>query len=401
MATNQNKDLEKGLIDWQRATEEERHRILRKIAFWYSEGKAQEFIARNLTNWVRKHFKSSPCYRHKKQQEGTQSQELSINRYWVKRRIDELVKQKFLTVREPDQKRFIEPLEKTLGHSDKLKGIRLEVASHPEEMLQKVLLRLETLLAEKLVPVKEDVEEPDLKLAVSGGRTLLSLAHAVAETPLPTMHSVARSKGQDVLRKRLLVCSLTSGGMRDNISALSDTVAAIMANNLGCGAKGLLGPAWFAEPKDMQNFKQLEDVRYHTEMVQEAQIILTSVGWLGDENNLMTRLLKESSPDYKDRIKYPHMSDLLYNLYDGWSGKDLPLPQEAKDRFFSVMSLKNLRDRIENKDNKPYVIVLASGWEKGYHAVLGLILGKLATEVFMDAECSAGLLKAGKDKYHG
>lgn len=406
MAKNTTIEPEKGLIDWQKATTDEKDRILRQIAHWYSEGEGQGFIAKNLEWWFKKHFSSSPCYRGNKQPKGGQEQKLTIDRHWVKRRITELQKDKYLTLREPERERFIKPVEDTLGKETGLKGIALEVAAHRNDMLRKAVLRLETLLAEKFEATSDDTENPNLILTTSGGQTLLNFAHAVAQIPMPTLQSIAKAKDPDGLRKRLLVCSLTSGGMRDDISSLSDTVAAVMANNLGCGARGLLGPAWFEKAKDMQDFDKLKDVKDHKSLVMKAQIILTSVGWLENKSNLMARLLRKSKTlkgEGKKQVKLDsnHPADLLYNLYDGWSGGDVDLPEHAQGHFFSVMGLKDLKERIQDEENKPAVIVLASGWDKGYHSVLGLIHGKLATEIFLDAESSAGLGKAVEDCYHG
>lgn len=404
MAKNAMIGPEKGLIDWPKATPDEKHRILRQIAHWYAEGEGQGFIAKNLEWWFKRHFSNSQCYRRNKQPKGGQDQEPTIDRHWVKRRINELLKDKYLTLREPERERFIKPVEDILGKETGLKGIALEVAAHRDDMLRKAVLRLETLLAEKLEATSNDKENPHLILTTSGGRTLLSFAHEIAQTPMPTLQSIDKDKDPDGLRKRLLVCSLTSGGMRDNISALSDTVAAITANNLGCGAQGLLGPAWFKQTEDMKDFDDLQDVKDHKILVKKAQIILTSVGWVGNESNLMTRLLRKSNSlkgKGKKQVKLDsdHPADLLYNLYDGWSGKDVDLPKHAQGHFFSVMSLEDLRKRIQDENNKTDVIVLASGWDKGYHAVLGLIHGKLATEIFLDAESAAGLKKAVEEHY--
>lgn len=152
--------------------------------------------------------------------------------------------------------------------------IKIFVAPDRTEMLRLAWLDFKMFLTDMV----NDKKRKQIVVGVSGGRTLMDFAEMARNMPeLKMDEKVARK-----CREKVVICSLTSGGIRSEIAALSDTVAAGIANYLGAQARGLLGPAWFADKSAMEAFRRDPDVVAHIQLARSADIILTGVGYLGD-----------------------------------------------------------------------------------------------------------------------
>ena len=66
-------------------------------------------------------------------------------------------------------------------------------------------------------------------------------------------------------------------------------------------------------------------MKEHVRLVKNSDIILTSVGYLGDSNALMRQLLDHAG-ESELVAKHPNLADMLYNCYDGLSGEPIPMP---------------------------------------------------------------------------
>jgi DNA-binding transcriptional regulator LsrR (DeoR family) len=191
------------------------------------------------------------------------------------------------------------------------------------------------------------------------------------------------------MREKVTICSLTSGGIRSNVAALSDTVTAIIAGYLGAKTWGLLGPAWFADKSALAAFCNDADVQENLRLVNEAEVILSSVGYLGEQKSFMRQLL-ERAGELKFVEDHPNLSDILCNCYDGLSGEPIELPERIRDHVFSVINLQQLCDKIRKGSR---CIVLAGGKPKGYHSIIGVLRKQMASHVYIDKDCAEAVLE--------
>lgn len=258
--------------------------------------------------------------------------------------------------------------------------LNLVVAPDGEELLRYAWQDIERVLRNK---VRETGDGGRAVVGVSGGRTMLRLAASATVFD----DSIWEYELNASERKRIIICSLTSGGTRTNIAALSDTVAAIMAQHLGTEACGLLGPAWFADPQALRAFCADAGVREHFKLVHRAEVILTSVGYLGDNSNLMRQLLDEHGQTQFAEIQ-PDLADLLYNCYDGQTGTPVEMPAGIAGHMLTTINLEQLQKKVKTGIR---CIALAVGREKGYHVLPGLLRKRMVSDVYMDRACAEGL----------
>ena len=360
-------------VRWSRLKYRDKRRLLHLVAKWFVEGKCSHAeIALKMTNWTRRN--APDCHN---------PDGVDVSTPFVGRRIAEAAREHgFLVVGRFLEEELIDEIRKLLPRS--APDVNIVIAPDREEMLRYAWLDFERLLMQRLEEVKPG--GPAVVVAVSGGRTMLALANAAPHIA----DLLWREEIPPQQRNQVTVCSMTSGGVRSNIAALSDTVAALTAQYLGAQARGLLGPAWFASADALQAFRGEPGVVRHVNLVRKADFTLTSVGHLRDPNALMRQLLDESEQEsFIDQ--YPDLADLLYNCYDGHSGKSIALPQEVADRLFSVIDLKQLEANVKKGTR---CIVLATGAEKGRHALRGIFLRGLASDVYMERQCAEGLIQA-------
>lgn len=355
-------------IHWVKLPDRDKRRLLHLIAQWFAEEKLSHAqIAKKIKKWV---ANTAPdCY----------NQEVDVSTQFVGRRIAEAAQEcRFLRVSPFYEEELAQKVAKALF----LKGVELSVATTRDELLGYVWLDLDRFLVNK---IKNGNTTKPIIIGVSGGRTMIDLARVARNLPRIPWHEEVPIN----MRKKVAICSLTSGGIRSNIAALSDTVAASIAEYLGAEAKGLLGPAWFADKSALAAFRDDPDVQEHLRLVDDAEVILTSVGYLGDQKALMRQLLDQAG-ESKFIEDHPNLSDMLYNCYDGFSGEPIELPENIRDHVFSVINLKQLREKVQ-KGSQCYV--LAAGKQKGCHAVLGILRKKMASHVYMDKDCAEGVLE--------
>lgn len=258
--------------------------------------------------------------------------------------------------------------------------IKIFVALDRTEMLRLAWLDFKGFLTDMI----NDKKRKQIVVSVSGGRTLMDFSEMARNmVELKWDEKVARK-----CREKVVICSLNSGGIRSDIAALSDTVAAGIANYLGAKARGLLGPAWFADKSAMEAFCRDQDVEDQIQLARSADIILAGIGYLGDPETLLRKLLDRQGQTSFIK-KNPHLADMLYNCYDGLTGDQIELPSEVANGLFSVVDLKQLKDKICRGS---LCLVLASGKEKGRHVIKGILKKGLASHVYLDYACAEGCL---------
>ncbi len=364
--------LERGpsAVHWVRLPDRDKRRLLHLITQWFAEEKLSHAqIAYRIRKWVGKNVPDC-CDPNPAKKVSTQ---------FVGRRITEAAqKYHFLRVSPFYEEELAQKITRTLL----LEGVELFVAPNYEEMLRYVWLDLDRLLTNRLK--NGDTNKP-LVVGVSGGGTMIDLARV--SQSLPEMAWQVEIPAN--MREKVTVCSLTSGGIRPNVAALSDTVAAIIAGHLGAKTWGLLGPAWFADKSALTAFCNDADVQENLRLVNEAEIILSSVGYLGERKSLMRQLL-ERADELKFVEDHPNLSDILCNCYDGLSGEPVELPERIRDHVFSVINLKQLRDKIRKGSR---CIVLAAGKQKGCHSIIGILRKQMASHVYLDKDCAEAVLE--------
>lgn len=293
-------------IDWSELSLPEINLLLYTIARWLTEGKNEEEndgaktgpmscaqIAKELNGWRKKNLRRE-AYNSKR----------SIPLNWPGRQMEKMVRKKYIKLGHYVEQELVEELKRLVCG---LSGCCPEVIVAPDknELLRYVWEDLDEQLKEAI----EKAQAPVI-LGVSGGRTMLSLAQKVAELDL-TLKTLSAEK-----RKRLIVCSLTSGGIPSDVGALSDSVAGMIATSLGVDVHGLLGPAWFPGKEALRAFEAHAYVKEHKDRVQSANFIVTSVGSLRDPNALMAHLMKSQSQE-AFLTQNPDLADVLYCGYDG------------------------------------------------------------------------------------
>ncbi len=319
----------------------------------------------------------------------------NITSQWITRRIKESTKDRYKILKLSfDERDLIEKIKRNVINADKIK---LMIAPSGEELLRQVLFKFDEILTDK---VKKSRDNKEIIVAVSGGSTLLSLSKVSAKYKkfLRWHNSPDISENQ---KKKVIVCSLTSGGTRDNIVALSDTIAALIAQELGVKARGLLGPAFFNDKKTRNSFKQLAEVKDHIKFVENADIILTSVSDVHKKESLTHQFIKSIDEKYlRDHLReYEHFADILYNCYEGFTGEPIPFNQKIKDRTFFMMTIEQLQEMVSNKQTgRTECIVAATGYNKGYHAIRGVMAKKMASHIYMDVECANGLIEVVEEQ---
>lgn len=363
-------------IRWRALREPDRKRLLHLVAQWFANEKCTHSdIAAKMENWVKK---NAPGYYNPAGD--------YISTSFVGRRITEAAQRYgFLQVGrfyEQELTTQIQTLIKAVFPLSENK-VQIIVAPDRAELLRYVWLDLDRHLIEGLR--KLNTKKKSVIVGVSGGRTMLALAKATTNLTDLAWEYVPANE-----RARVIICSLTSGGIRSNIAALSDTVAANMAQYLGAQTRGLLGPGWFADSSALAAFRNDPDVKDHIQLVKQADIILTSVGYLGDTDALMRQLLSQAgqSKFVDDR---PNLADMLYNCYDGITGQAVEMPEAIADHLFSVIDLKQLSTKVQEGS---LCIVLAVGENKGRHALPGILRKQMASHIYMDRACAEGLVEA-------
>jgi len=296
--------------------------------------------------------------------------------------LDEIIEQGFVRLGRDNE------LDTYVGIQRRLKRLigpkpSIEVAPDTDELLRYLWEDIDDLLT-KYVKKKTQVV-----VGVSGGQTMLAFAHK-----LPELVDLKWRRLSAELREKLVISSLTSGGLPSDIAALSDTVAGTIGSSLGVEAQGLVGPAWFADKKTLSAFRKQQYVREHEKCVKNADIIITSVGYLGSGKTLLSHLLMERGQQ-KFLEEHPELSDILYHPYDGITGEDVHLPTSVSNGLFSVIDLDTLQQMVTG--GKPCMVV-AAGREKGEHSLLGIIRNWLkATHLYMDLEAALGFATAIDD----
>lgn len=358
-------------VNWSRLPDRDKRRLLHQICRWFVDDKMTHHeIAGKIQGWVKE---NSPTYYDPKGVVSTQ---------FVGRRITEACQEYgFVKVGRLDEvmlgQRIINALHPLL------ESIPLVIAPDRNELLRYLWLDLDELLIERMEQL--DREDPFV-IGLSGGQTLNDLANAAPNISGLSWHDAIPMR----MRSNVIVCSMTSGGTRTNIAALSDTVAARIAAFLGTQARGLLGPAWFVDRAALAAFKNDPDVQKHIQLVHSADVIITSIGYLGDDKALMRQLLDQANvPEFIAR--HPNLSDILYNCYNGLTGDLIPLPDKVADHLFSTIDLPKLGAKVKGGSR---CIVLASGEEKGRHALPGILRRRIASHVYLDRSCAEGLIEA-------
>ena len=343
--------------------------LLFQVALWRFEQKLPEkLIAKKLVSWVKINLPTA------------YNKNGSFSGSTVRNYINKAFKRGFVRVdRFPDQS-IVNKIQNQL----KLSPGRplITVAPDRSEMLRYAWLDLVDLLIRLIKTEKQE----NVIVGVSGGHTMLDFAKKASSVADLRWH---QEEGiSDIVKKKVTVCSLTSGGIRSDIAALSDTVAAIISDFLKSNASGLLGPAWFADGDALSVFSRDPDVKKHIGLVENAKIILTSVGFIDDKKSLMRELIDKS--EESEFIKNnPHTADILYNCYNGLSGEPVNLPDKVRNGLFSVINIEQLKQKVQNGT---YCFVMASGYEKGAFSMKPILTNQLASHVYIDKSCSEGIL---------
>jgi len=308
--------------------------------------------------------------------------EANIKPIWVRRRLEEAIKNKYILLGEFEDKDLLVRLNDLI--SETKEKVKLHLAPDYESLLRQACLDFD----EKLVAgVKSSSTR--FVVGVSGGFTVLDFSRVLREmrSSLKWHKEISEEK-----KKNTVVCSLTAGGTRSNVSALSDTVAANIADELDVSQRGLLGPPLFSGGPALNAFKEEKEVAEQINLVEKADIILTSVGNVHDDSSLTSQIYKIVDEDHlnKIKIKYKNLGDILYQCYDGYTGLPVQPPSaDIENKILKLIKLSELRKRVMEKKTK--CIVIAKGYGKGFHALRGLIVWRMATDIHMDLECARGL----------
>jgi DNA-binding transcriptional regulator LsrR (DeoR family) len=225
----------------------------------------------------------------------------------------------------------------------------------------------------------------DIIFGVSGGHTMLAFAKAARYINDLQWHKKVQKDNRD----KLIVCSMTSGGIRSDFTALSDTVALTISDYFECRVSGFLGPAWFSHPPTMRAFREDPDLQKHIELAEKAGIIVTSFGYLADSNSLLRKLFDHAGCSSFVQ-QNGGVADMLYCCYDGQTGEPVELPEPVNDGLVKAMNLKELQERIEKGETKCFVV--AAGKEKGRVALGGILKKRLVSNLYIDRSCAEGLL---------
>lgn len=363
-------ERESSAVRWLRLPDRDKRRLLHLITQWFAEEKLSHTqIAYKIRKWVET---NAPDCCDPDPKKGVSTQ-------FVGRRIAEAAqKYRFLRV----SPFYEEELAKKISRALLLETVELIVAPDYDEMLRYVWLDLDRLLTNRMK--NGDTNKP-LVIGVSGGGTMIDLARASHNIREMAWHQEVPAN----IREKVTICSLTSGGTRSNLAALSDTVAAIIAGHLGAKTWGMLGPAWFADKAALAAFCNDPDVQENLRLANEAEIILSSVGYLGEHRSFMRQLL-ERAGELKFIEDHPNLSDILYDCYDGLSGEPIELPERIRDNVFSVINLQQFRDKIRKGSR---CIVLAAGRQKGCHSIIGVLRKQMASHVYIDKDCAEAVLE--------
>jgi len=314
----------------------------------------------------------------------------NIKRSWVPRRIAEAIKNDFITLGDFEDADLRNDIYRFLPEA---KDVNITLAPDNDALIRQACLDFDKKLTDK---VKSSPRDTQIIVGVSGGKTLLEFTK--------TLHDIRKSlkwskevPDMKMKNKKVIICSLTSGGSRENIAALSDTVAANIAQELDVQASGFLGPPLFKDKEAKDIFIKDEEVQSHIDFAHRANIILTSVGNVNDDEALTSQIINSVDSNYLAELRgqYAHLGDILYNCYNGDNGNPIPLVP-IHDRVFSVIACRDLWTMVDNKQTE--CIVVAKGYKKGYHALCGLIVRTMASDIHMDFECARGLIAAAKER---
>jgi DNA-binding transcriptional regulator LsrR (DeoR family) len=339
--------------------------LLHQVAVWrFEEGLAESKIAEELVKWVKKNIPEAY------NEDGPLS--AAPQSY-----IDDAIEKRFVKAgRFPGHHLAVKIRNKFSLTLDKPIII---IAPDRSEMLRYAWIDLDEILT-RMIKVEQN---KSVIVGVSGGHTMLDFAKRASSVADLQWHGV-----EDSEKNKVTVCSLTSGGIRTDIAALSDTVTAIISDFLKSQAKGLLGPTWFSGKKTRLAFSDDKDVRDHLDLVGRANIILTSVGYISDPNSLMRKLIDKANKS-QFLAQNPLIADMLYNCYDGRNGKIVKLPKRVQEGLFTVTNIGKLKQMI---DEGSYCFVLASGYDKGSHAMKPVLENGWASHVYLDISCAQGIL---------
>lgn len=297
----------------------------------------------------------------------------------IGRNLDKIIEHGFVKLGRDNELDIHVGIERRLRaiHGTSLKPF-LVVAPDGDELLRYLWEDLDNLLVKAVNKNREH-----LIVGVGGGHTMLKLAQKLRELVDLEWWRIPPEQ-----RKKVVICSLTCGGFPSDITVLSDNVAGTIASSLGVRAQGLLGPTLFTNMQALSAFRQQEYVREHVKLVKNADIIITSFEYLGEENALISRLLK--SQGQHDFLKNnPNLADILYNCYDGITGAKLRLPISISNRLFSAVDIEDLKRMVAEGKR---VIGIATGREKGSNTLMGLIRGRpKATDLYMDLDAASSL----------
>ncbi len=315
--------------------------------------------------------------------------EKELHGNWVSRRLVDAIKNHFVSLgnfEDAEIKREI------LDFIRLPKDVTLNFAPNYEVLLKQACLDFDKKLTNK---VKASPQNTQVVVGVSGGKTTLDLSKTLRDIRESLKWNEVPSKQ----KKNVIICSLTSGGSRVNIAALSDTVAANIAQELDVQASGFLGPPLFKDKESKDIFIKDKEVRIHIDLAHKANIILTSVGNITDpdDNALTSQIIKTVDLEYLKQLREnnKHLGDILYNCYNGHNGNPIPIAP-IHDRVFSVITCKDLWTMVSSKQTE--CIVVAKGYDKGYHALRGVISRGMASDIHMDLDCAHGLRDVGREE---
>jgi DNA-binding transcriptional regulator LsrR (DeoR family) len=367
-------------LNWQRMRRKDPalyRRLVYEVARLFDAGSSHKAIISEIYTWAEKN--APGYYAH----EGVPN----ITPTWVGRHIGKAREPefRFLQLAEFPDTTLLRTIHSRLPVS---KNVHFVLAPDSATLLRQAWLAFDTMLVDR---INSQPAQP-VVVSVSGGRTMLELARAAPRFHRDMQWHKSGPIGQKKM-EQVAVYSLTSGGVRDNIEALSDTVAAAIARELGVRAHGLLGPAIFHSAGAREAFVKDPQVRIHMERVQRSSIILTSVGYVGDGTSLTRQVLESIDSGCVSKLlkTHPHLADILYDCVDGHTGELVPLPAKIVSRLFSVMTCADLRRMVKDDTQ---CLVVASGYEKGRHALRGIVEQRMASDIHLDLECARGLIDA-------
>jgi len=323
-------------------------------------------IAKRIKDWARDNI-SKEAYNEK----GT------VQPNWVGRHMAKAIGHRFVRLGRYVEREIVESVKKCLNPPYP----KIVVAPSEKELLRYVWEDLDGLVAEAA-----EKNVPQVVIAVSGGRTLLSLARAADYLPHAALSRLSTKN-----RKKIIVCSLTSGGLPSDIAALSDTVAGTINASLDVNARGLLGPTWFdGGGKALTAFTSQKHVKEHEDLVEQADFVITSIGLVQDKDSLMGRLCRDRKQNSFLK-EHANLADILYNCYDGHTGKTITPPPIIETGLYSYVGISKLKKMVQKEKA---CIIVAKGREKGYHALPGVFKAHMANYIYMDRDCAGGLIDA-------